>query len=392
MATTTQSNVFLPELVAEAVKTEMGKADAFSSARMASFGIIKTDMPDGPGMIGKEVRIPHISMVGDYTDLNDGVDITPRSMTSDYATASVARSGLGIDVTSWANDISPALTPEQAFAKQWMQKLNKKIDKTLMSVAVASSGLPTSQVIDSYSATTPVYANYDAFVDLKGTLNDRSFERYGLLMHSKVATQLRKTKDSIGRNIDLWSLLPSLFDDRLDIVVSDRCAVSDGVFVVTESGTTPPDVTLTGTPNRRIIFRMECTTLGARGTAIVRTSINGGLTWKTGITTAATFTLVDPDDDDASTGVTINYESATAAVNNVWTATGTMKAATVLLAPKSLAFWMNGAHATPEYIRAPAGDRHSWYSNLYYASARYSHDYENERRPDVSILYTNIPV
>jgi hypothetical protein len=392
MATTTQSNVFLPELLAEAVKTEMGKADAFTSARMASYAVIKTDMPEGPGSIGKEVRIPHISMIGNYTDLNDGVDITPRSIASDYTTASVARAGLALDVTTWANDASPALTPEQAFAKQWVQKLNKKIDTTLMSAAVASSGMPTSQVIDSYSATTPVYANYDSFVDLKGTLNDREFERYGLLMHSKVATQLRKTKDSVGRNIDLWSLLPSLFDNRLDIVISDRCAISDGTFVVTESGTTPPDVTLTGTPNRRINFRMECTTLGARGTAVVRTSINGGLTWKTGITTAATFSLLDPDDDDASTGVTVNYENASAAVNNVWTATGTQKAATVLLAPKSLAFWMNGSLVAPEYERKVLGDRKIWASNLYYASARFTHDYENERRPDVALLYTNIPV
>lgn len=88
---------------------------------------------------------------------------------------------------------------------------------------------------------------------------------------------------------------------------------------VTATGTTPPTVTLTSAAQTvPVNFRMECTTLGARGTAVVRYSVDGGITWVSGVTTAATISLVDPDGTD--TGVVVNYANATAATDNVWTA------------------------------------------------------------------------
>lgn len=82
---------------------------------------------------------------------------------------------------------------------------------------------------------------------------------------------------------------------------------------VASAGTSPPTVTLSGTPTKDVNFKMECTTLGARGTAVVRVSSDGGITWTSNILTAATFLL-------PGTGLTINYANATAAVDNVWTA------------------------------------------------------------------------
>jgi hypothetical protein len=313
-------------------------------------------------------------------------------MGNDYTEATVARSGLAVQVTRWANQPYGGKTIEEAFAEQWVKRFNQHIDKKVMSAAVSATNLPTDQVINNYSATTPSYLDWRALVDLKSTIADRSWERFGLIVHSKVWAHLLKSTDSTGRPLASLEQIQGLFDTRLDIVVSDRASISDGAFVVASSGTTPPAVTLSGTPNRKINFRMECTTLGARGTAVVKTSINGGVTWKTAITTAATFSLVDPDDDDAATGITVNYANASAAVDNVWTATGTQKAATLLVAPKSLAYMYDDSALLPAEDMLPLYDSRVWASNVYWAAARFLNDYGNERRPDVSILYTNMSV
>jgi hypothetical protein len=66
-------------------------------------------------------------------------------------------------------------------------------------------------------------------------------------------------------------------------------------------------------------LRIECTTLGTRGTAVIRYSVDGGKSWVSGVTTAATISVVDPN--GTNTGLVINYANAAAAVDNVWTAT-----------------------------------------------------------------------
>jgi hypothetical protein len=99
-------------------------------------------------------------------------------------------------------------------------------------------------------------------------------------------------------------------------------AKSYAMSAVTAAGTAPPAVTLTGTPTVGITLRVECTTLGARGTSVVRVSIDGGTSWcMTGVVTAATILVLDADGN--STGLTLNMANAAAAVDNVWTATST---------------------------------------------------------------------
>lgn len=92
---------------------------------------------------------------------------------------------------------------------------------------------------------------------------------------------------------------------------------------VAETGTTPPDVTLSGTPLIPMDLRIECTTLGNRGTSKIRYSVDGGVTFvESDVTTGATKLLKYLDASGAlvTTGVTMSMENAAAAVNNVWTA------------------------------------------------------------------------
>lgn len=88
---------------------------------------------------------------------------------------------------------------------------------------------------------------------------------------------------------------------------------------VTSAGTTPPAITISGTQLLPVpALRVECTTLGARATAVIRYSCDGGVTWVSDVATAATIAVIDPAGND--TGLVLNYANAAAAVDNVWTA------------------------------------------------------------------------
>src|SRR5216684_1248194 len=60
---------------------------------------------------------------------------------------------------------------------------------------------------------------------------------------------------------------------------------------VTATGTAPPTVTLSGTPNDGYNIRIEITTAGVRGTAVFRWSSNGGTSYTSNVVTAATVAL-----------------------------------------------------------------------------------------------------
>lgn len=86
---------------------------------------------------------------------------------------------------------------------------------------------------------------------------------------------------------------------------------------VTSSGTTPPAITVSGTPVRAFDFKAMCTTLGARGTAVLKIALDGGRYFYLSWTTAATYEILD--EDGVTTGVTLAYANASAATDNVWT-------------------------------------------------------------------------
>lgn len=81
------------------------------------------------------------------------------------------------------------------------------------------------------------------------------------------------------------------------------------------TGTTPPSVTLSGTPTGLFDIRIEITTSGGRGTAVFRWSSNGGGSWTSGVLTAETVLL-------GATGVTANFSgTGSYATDNVYRST-----------------------------------------------------------------------
>jgi len=89
---------------------------------------------------------------------------------------------------------------------------------------------------------------------------------------------------------------------------------SAALDVVVSAGTFPPPVTLTGTPSGvtgGVV--LEITTGGARGTAVFKWSADNGVTFTTGVTTAASVVL-------GSSGMTANFAAGPYSTDNVYSA------------------------------------------------------------------------
>jgi uncharacterized protein DUF3383 len=80
---------------------------------------------------------------------------------------------------------------------------------------------------------------------------------------------------------------------------------------VVSSDTSQPVVSLTGSPTIPVNLLIQITTGGVVGTAIFKWSSNGGTSYTTGVTTAASVSL-------AGTGLTANFAAGTYTLNNIY--------------------------------------------------------------------------
>ncbi len=82
---------------------------------------------------------------------------------------------------------------------------------------------------------------------------------------------------------------------------------------VTETGTAPPDITLSGNPHDIYDAVVQILTAGVRGVATFRYSLDGEVNWSAEILTAATYLIPD-------SGITLNFATGTPyAVDNEYT-------------------------------------------------------------------------
>lgn len=138
-----------------------------------------------------------------------------------------------------------------------------------------------------------------------------------------IRSMLRPARTHLRPDREAW-------DDLFDFVPTDISGLSLwyrsdlGVTVVqgpvTATGTTPPSVTLTGTPTSSIesTIEIDITVPGARGTAVFQWLYNG-VVQQTLQVTAATFVL-------GTTGITANFGVGTYAANNVYKSNLTVSA------------------------------------------------------------------
>jgi hypothetical protein len=391
MAKTTKSDVLIPEVFDEVIEGAFANKNAFMGSMLATIGaaVIAGDMPGGDGQVGDIISVPYFGTIGEFDDVSDGDPAVPKKVRQGKEQATVGRSTLAFEVSRWAR-ASVGKDIYEEGARQVMLAAQRKMDAKIIAAAVASGGL----VKDVFSATTPRKLDYDLLVEGRQLWGDEQDDIVGMVVRSKTYGDLLKLKDSMGRPLLTQRQNDEPFDRFMGIPVgvSDALPVTVTMSAVTEAGTTPPDITLSGTPVGEFDIRIEVVTAGARGTATVKFSTDGGVNFSDPITTAATFALTDTAIDslvgiNGATGLTATYENASASANNVWTATATGKRTSLVLKSEALAFWYNRSRLQLQTDKDILSDTDIAALHLYSVAHRYRRRRGSSKSGVVRILH-----
>jgi hypothetical protein len=376
MAKTTKSNVIIADLWNEAVKGAFAQKTAFSGSNLAKLGaaVIRGDFPSGPAEIGDTIKVPYFGVIGDFADTSDGTAAVPVQMAQTSESATVARGTLAIEVTRWAQSSVGENIYEEG-AEQLMASAERYIDRKLIDAAVG-----TTLIKDVFSSTVPRTIDYDLVVDGKMKFKDEQDDIVGMGVHSKVFGDMMKLKDGAGRPL----LTPSMADGEfarfvgIPVAISDhiRPATGSAMSAVTETGTTPPDITLSGVPLGVFDLVIECVVGGALATWTLRFSTDGGQTWSATMASAASVPLIDTAVDslvgvNGATGITAAIAAGTANADNAWTASSVNKYTTLILKRNALAFWYNRELLGVQTDRDILVDSDLAAQHMYYAAHRY---------------------
>lgn len=387
MAITTKSDVFNPEILTDAVQGVFSQQTAFMGSKMASLGVVIIDgqMPTGgPNAIGNVITVPYFGTLGEFAANTDGNAVTPSKIGQVSETCTVSRDSLAFEVSQWAQGnsfVNPNVgDPYEESARQIMASAERAMDKRLITAASASGVF----LKDVYSSTVPRQLDYDLIVDAKfEAWGDEQDDIAALLVHSHAQKDLMKLKDSTGRPLLLTSQSeggPVQTFCGVPVVVSDRVPITGSTMgTVTATGTSPPTLTITGTPLGAYKLQIDCVVGGANATATYRFSVDNGNTWSATITTLAAATpqaLTDTAVDsvigsNGATGLSVSFASGTFNADNLYVSTASLKAMSMLLKKRSLAFWYNRKYLALETFRDIFKHTDAGAMHLYAGAHRY---------------------
>lgn len=359
MGVATKNDVLNPVILTEAIKGVFGQKEAFMGSLAVSLGIVEVnssfDVAD-PTRIGNTITVPSFGVVPDFESRVDGVDLSWKKAVQQRGDdGTIGCDSLGIQTTRWYRN-SGVGDPYAETARQVMVSATRAMNNAIMAAAVAD-GCPT---VDYYSATTPVMFTPDIAEDAISRFwgDETDDAAGGIIAHSRTVSGVSRLKDSSGAYLlkqPDQPNLPFMLSGR-PTIRSDKSALLTGssMGAVTSAGTTPPVITVSGTPLGVFDLRIKPIATGARGTWTFQFSTDGGNTWSCTKTSAASVSLVDQDDAEnptvdsivgvnGKTGLTISIATGTAAADNTWRSVATVKATTLICARGSLAFWYNKA-------------------------------------------------
>lgn len=399
MATTTKSDVFIPELLEDTVRGVFAQKNAFFGSALAQLGVINVSgtFTGAADEIGNEVTMPYFGSLGEFVDNNDGDSAVPVALKMGNEKATVARSSLGFEVTHWAQK-GAVDDPYAEAARQILEAAIRKMDEKSM-VAAASAG---SLVHNIYSATTPDLLDYDAVVDGKFLWGDESSDAVAIGVHSKTYADLLKLKDADGNTIMQQQSEGSFARFcGLGVVQSDRLPLTGSTMgTVASDGTSPPVLTITGTPTGPWRLVIECQVGGAHETATYRFSVDGGTTWSADITTlgvGAAQPLTDTAIDslvgnNGKTGLSVAFAAGTFNADNSWASVATLKATSLVMRPNALSFWYNRMALGLETDKDVAKHSNVGFMHLYYAAHRYRRVRQGTKTGIVQIQHNVSPL
>jgi hypothetical protein len=267
-----RSDTIIPEILLDAVSGAFKGVKALYGTAAAS---VQVGLPEG-SRGGDKVKVPYFDTLGEFEDLADDEGgtgplpgLTPAKLTMSGDTTLVRHSGKAFETSVWARLAAKYADPYSEAAKQLALGLQRRADRALIEEA-----LTTDLSLDVYDAGTPRKLDYDLMVDGRVLFGDEDADIALAIVHSKVRADLLKTKDTQGRPLFLDATQGQITTvSGIPIITSDRAPIE--FPTITSSGTTPPVVTVTGRTTLAVDkLRVEVTTGGARGTAVVRYSFD----------------------------------------------------------------------------------------------------------------------
>jgi hypothetical protein len=401
MARTTKSDILIPEIFTDAVQAAFAQKGIFKGSMLAALGAAVADGSFGGGAdsIGNEVEVPYFGTMGEFEEnIADGTAATPKKIQQTSEKCTVSRDTLAFECTRWGRNAKGGDAYTEA-AQQVVAATMRAMDKRLITAASSTS---TGLVKSVYSATVPKGLDYDLLVDGLALWGDEQDDVVGMVVHSRTMADLFKLRDSNGN-----PFLTQMADGGLPrfmgipVAVSDRCPLAGSSMAtspMTEAGTTPPDVTLAGTPlgawDLKIIISVGGT---SNGTAKFKFSTDGGNNYSAELTVpngGGAFVLTDTAIDslvgvNGASGITATFTNGTYNVDNIYTSKALLKASTLLLRRNSLAFWYNQAALQLQTDRDILVDSDVGAVHLYAAALRYRRR-PGGTKPGVVVLQHNV--
>ncbi len=396
------SQQIAPDVFLRAMQASLSEKAVFleagSNPALAAAIDLNPSMAYGAESVNNLVRIPAFTNLGDFQDVgtitNDGtgfladgstaIAIQQLGMTETFAQV---RHALNVfNITAWAR-ANPLGDPYVEGARQAAISMYRYMDAQAIAAACGSTialhrdGSQTVDpglVLDVYSSSSPRYMDYDLACDAFGAFREFQEGIVGVMVHPKVRNKIWKIKDAMGRPLYASPTdATQLMFQGVPIFASGRLPVqaASAMNSVVSTGTSPPVITLTGTPNVDVDLVIQVMKAGALGTSKIRWSVNGGTTWvqdgDVNVYPLTASTLLLTDTRGNSTGVTINIAAGSASLDNVYTASTNAKYTSLVIKKKSIAFWYNKNMMAAMSVPIPILNAEQTALHVYCAAARY---------------------
>lgn len=349
MTITVATDVISPIALTDAVQGRFSQRNALMGSALTQSGaiVVEPTFPgQGPEVIGQTVQMPFFGRMPKFVLNADGSSITPSKLGMTSETATVVRYSEAFQGSRWARS-SPVGDPYAEAARQMELRAQQCMEDQIIASAATS---PLS--VDISALATDVLT-YDVLVwALAEALGEDYTAGAAIVAHPLTLAGLATQRDAAG-NLQLTNAaeggVPRLFG--IPLIGSARTPkTSSAMGSVTEAGTTPPDMTITGTPLdafKKLV--VECQVGGAHETATIRFSTDGGVTWSADLTTAAqdvALALTDTATDslvgvDGATGLSVAFGAGTFNADNSWYAYTNFVTETQVYLPGAGAFWYN---------------------------------------------------
>lgn len=408
MAITTKDEMIDVQILMDVVRGAFKGKNALMGSVFVSSGAVRVSptMPEGgQNAIGKKIDIPYFGTIGEFLNNPDGSSVTPSKLAQASEQATVSRFSLAAEISRWAQGVGALMPgsdsdPYEEAKRQIMAAAERAMDGIMVSEFAT-----TPLVMDVYSASSPVYLDWDLVQEATTLWGDEQDSIVGMSLHSQTRKDAAKLKDSAGRPLLLndqrdgqqqvtrFAGLPLVLSDRVPLTGSTMSSPMGAV------GTTPPQVTLAGTPLGPWKLAIQITTAGASdGTAKFKFSVDGGQIWSSIYTVPSGGGPIALDDSattdslvgiNGKTGITATFTNDTYNVNNVYKSIANLKVTTLIAQQDAGAFWYNANRLGIQTDVDILADTDIAASHLYHAAKLYRRR-RNGSRPGAIAIKHNV--